>query len=75
MYIINLNFSVQNMLLYNIISKVLQFRDLRWYILQGFVYINLYKYYTNKYTWMYVEYYLKYNILYATWLYITAYYD
>jgi hypothetical protein len=42
MYIVNLNFSVHNMLMYNIISKVLPFRDLRFYILQAFVYIYLY---------------------------------
>jgi hypothetical protein len=29
MYVVNLNFSVQNMLMYNIISKVFQFQDLR----------------------------------------------
>jgi hypothetical protein len=78
MYIINLNFSMHNMLMCNIISKVLEFLDLRWYILQAFKYIYLYNIRDDIiqiYIRMYVEYYLKYNILYVIRLYMTTYYD
>jgi hypothetical protein len=51
---------MHNMLMCNIISKVLHFQNLWWYSTSTYIFICI----------IFAEYYLKYNILYATRLYI-----